>query len=659
MIAKANNRHAFFDSVIILLLAAVLIWPLCRLKYLDNWPSIESTFIADARMLNANLPHPGWQPLWYCGTRFDYIYPPALRYGTALIARAIGSTTARAYHLYIAIYYVLGIVAVYWLVRIGSGSRARAILASCGVALVSPSFLLLPIIRQDSPFWIPQRLHVLMGYGEGPHISALCVLPAALALTFLALRTGRPGMLAGAGVLSALVVSNNFYGATSLAIFFPLVVWAAWTGDPKRATWLRALAIPALAYALCAFWLTPSYLKITTVNLRWVSQAGSNWSRAIALIVIVLFCAASWRWGKQRPERSWTIFVCGAGLFLSLYVLGFYYFGLRIVGEPARLIPELDLILVLAVIEAASALWKRPRLRAATVILILALFAPAVRYLRHAYFPFPKAASIENQYQYLITKWVHEHLAGERVMATGTIRFWYNAWFDNTQLDGGSAQGMLNQALPALEWQITAGDKAEPAILWLQATGTDAVIVPGRQSLEWYHDFTTPEKFRGLLPVLYDDQHGTIIYRVPRRNSGIGRVVDSGKLAATEPPHNNADVDGLKKYLDIVEGSEQVPVSVVWKGFDQAIVQAQTGAGQSVLLQETYDPAWHAYENGKLLSLHPDPVMNFTVIDASPGTHQIDLRFETPLENRIGQGLFLGGLAAVGFLIFPRRAYRL
>ena len=56
-----------------------LIKPLFRLKYLDNWPSIESTFIAEGRMLGEHLPHPGWQPLWYCGTRTDYIYPPALR----------------------------------------------------------------------------------------------------------------------------------------------------------------------------------------------------------------------------------------------------------------------------------------------------------------------------------------------------------------------------------------------------------------------------------------------------------------------------------------------------------------------------------------------------------------------------------------------------
>ena len=34
---------------------------------------------------------------------------------------------ARAYHLYTAMFYVLGIVAVYWLVRVGSDLRSRGL----------------------------------------------------------------------------------------------------------------------------------------------------------------------------------------------------------------------------------------------------------------------------------------------------------------------------------------------------------------------------------------------------------------------------------------------------------------------------------------------------------------------------------------------------
>src|SRR5579863_1252942 len=135
-----SRRTFLLDSLILACLSIILIGPLFRLKYLDNWPSIESTFIAEARMIADHLPHPGWQPLWYCGTRFDYIYPPALRYGTALIAKFAGVSTARAYHFYIGVFYVSGITAVYWLVRIGKRSCGAAWLAAAWVALLSPSF---------------------------------------------------------------------------------------------------------------------------------------------------------------------------------------------------------------------------------------------------------------------------------------------------------------------------------------------------------------------------------------------------------------------------------------------------------------------------------------------------------------------------------------
>ena len=650
-----GRRSTWVDSILLMVFTAVLIWPLFRLKYLDNWPSIESTFIADGRMLSEHLPHPGWQPLWYCGTRFDYIYPPALRYGTALISKLGHVSAARGYHLYIAILYVIGIAAVYWLVRAGSGSRGGALLAACAVALLSPSFLLLPIIRHDSGFWIPQRLHVLMSYGEGPHISALSVLPAALALSFLALRRWAPAALAGAGVLCALVVANNFYGATALAIFFPIVVWAVWIGNPGRAVLLRAAGIVALAFALCAFWLTPSYLRITAVNLRWVSQPGNNWSRMTAVVAVGLFCGLTWWWAQRRPERSWQVFVCGTGLFLSLYVLGFFYFGFRITGEAARLIPELDLALLLVFIEILRLMWKRPRLRLVAAIAALVAFSPSIRYFKHAYTAFPKAGPLEDQYDYRITKWVHDNLPGERVMPVGTLRFWFDAWFDNSQPDGGSMQGMLNQTLPAAQWQIATGDKGEIAILWLQAMGTDAVIVPGEKSLEWYHDYVKPEKFRGLLPILFDDRQGTLIYRIPRRFSGIGRVVDTAKITAVGPIHSGDDAETLARYIGIIDNADQSATSVTWNGFDHADVQAQTANGQSVLLQETYDSAWRAYENGKALTIRPEPLMNFMLIDVPEGAHRIQMRFETPLENRMGQGMFIAGLAVIGILILKPR----
>jgi hypothetical protein len=650
------KRTFFADTLLVCVLTAILIGPLFRLKYSNIWSSIESTFISDARMLSEHWPHTGWQPLWYCGTRFDYVYPPALRYGTALISKVGHTTTARAYHLYTAILYVFGIVSVYWMVRIGTDSRVSALLAAAGTALLSPSFLFLPLIRIDSGPWIPQRLHALASYGEGPHISALCILPAVIAASFLALRRWRPAALALAGVLCALVVANNFYGGTALAIFFPILVWSVWLGERDGYVWLRAAGIALLACGLSAFWLTPSYVRITLTDLRWVSHPGNSWSTVVLIAIVAAYCAVSYRLARGRPEREWTVFVAGVAVLLTLDVLGVSYYEFRIIGEGQRLIPEMDLAVVLAGVEIGRALWAHRKLRILAVLLAVGAFAFTIPYLSNAWVPFYKSGPLEDQYPYRIANWVQGHLAGHRVLPAGEVRFWFDTWADNADADGGSQQGMLNQILPMAIYQILAGDRGDIAIAWLQALGTDAVIVPGEKSLDPYKDYKHPEKFRDIAPVLYEDGHGTTIYRVPRLYPNIGRIVDRDAMARAIEIRGGIDTEALGKYLAIVESPNQPATTISWKGFDEIAIDAQTAAGQSVLLQETFDPAWHAYENGKSLPIRREPVMGFMLVDVPAGSHAIGMRFETPLENRVGWILFGFSLLAItGLLDLSRK----
>ncbi len=379
------RRYWLVDTLLLLLLAVALVSPLFRINYLEKWPSVESTFISDARLLAEHMPHPGWQPLWYCGVRFDYIYPPALRYGTALISRVGHTSTARAYHIYTGLLYVFGPVSVYWLVVVGSRSRAGAWLCAVAVALLSPCVALVRTLGHDDPWMIPQRLHALIEYGEGPHVSALSILPAALAVTLIALRSWRPAALAGGGALCAFTVANNFYGATALAVFFPILVWSVWLGLRDKFVWLRAAAIVALAYGLSAFWLTPSYLRVTLADLKYVSSPGDSLSQILLIAAVIGFREISYRWADRRPDRIWPVFVVGSALFLSVAVLGNFYFGWRVLGEPTRLAPEFDMAVLMLLVLMATTLWKTPRLRFDAAALASVMFLPAFTYLPNAY----------------------------------------------------------------------------------------------------------------------------------------------------------------------------------------------------------------------------------------------------------------------------------
>ena len=656
----SRRREILLDCFLLFVSTAVLVGPYFKAKYTDKWSSIESIFISDARFLAAHWPHPRWQPLWYAGTRFDYIYPPALRYGTAAISKVAGFWPVKAYHFYTMFFYCVGIAGVYLLIRAASRSRGTAWLGAAATALMSPSFLFLKDMRIDSGPLVPDRLGVLIRYGEGPHMTALALIPIALAFTWRALESRRPGSLLLAAIFSAAVVSNNFYGATALAMFYAVLLWSFWVTRRNLRMTLTAVAIPALAYGLTAFWLVPSYFRITVRNMKYVSEPPNAWSFCVALTVAVAFAFATHRWARSRPERTWAVFVAGCVVFFSLNVLGNYYFNFRVAGEPGRLIPELDMVLILGVLSVVEWLWRRPggaeRLLAVIVevrgrpyriasvghvpqvvaaIVVVAAFATTAVYIRQSrklLAPWPNYTA---RVEYRITDWLWKNMPDARVNPSGSVRFWFDAWHDLPQLGGGSEQGLLNTMAQDSQWEITGGSNSQPAILWLQAMGVDVMYVPGPKSEEPYKDIQHPERFAGVTPLLYDDGQGNALYRIPRRYPVRARVVEAARLDARRPPRTTYDEEYLRAYVDVVENGPDSPVTLHREGTDAMLLRAKLSPGQAILVQESYDPAWQAWSNGQRLQIHAD-AMGFMVVQAPPGQHQIRLAFLMPTENRVG-----------------------
>jgi hypothetical protein len=653
----SRKKEILLDFCLVFLYTAMLIRPYFKAEYEDKWESIESTFISDARFLAEHWPHPQWQPLWYTGTRFDYIYPPALRYGTAAVAKATGFPPVKAYHFYVSFFYALGMAGVYLLMRVGAGSRAAAWLGAVATSLMSPIFLFMPRFRGDAWKLQPQRLGVLVKYGEGPHMSALALIPIALAFTWLALEKRRPWAVALAALASAGVVSNNFYGATALAVFYPVAVWSLWITRQQKRILIPAIAIPLLTYGLTAFWLVPSYFKVTAENMIYVSEHGTTWSIWLAVAVTVAFALVSDWLARGRPERAWGVFVAGCVVFFSLNVLGNFYFNFRVAGEPIRLLPELDMIYIMAIVLVLRWMWDRPgiALRGVAIVLVLAAFYTTKGYVRHAWHMFPMWPDYRSRVEYRITDWLWNNMPDARVAPTGSVRFWFDAWHDLAQLGGGSEQGLLNKQVEPAQWESNLGPNTEPTVLWMQSMGVDALFVSDKRSQEFFKDFQHPEKVAGKLPVLFDDQQGNTIYRVPRRYPARVRVVETATFQTLKPQRFNSDVEYLGAYAGAIEKGPDSPATLTRDGTDAMLVRAMLEPGQSLLVQETYDPAWQATAGGRTLTVHRD-VMGFMLIDAPPGDQQIRLEFLTPLENRIGRMLTLATLLALlSMAVFRRR----
>jgi hypothetical protein len=656
----SRRKQILLDFLLVFLYAAMLVKPYFKARYEDKWGSIESTFISDARFLAAHWPHPQWQPLWYGGTRFDYIYPPALRYGAAAISRLTGLWPVQAYHFYAALFYALGIAGVYLLMRVGTKSRACAWLGAVATSLMSPMFLFISRYREDAWQLQPQRLGVLVKYGEGPHMSALALIPIALAFTWLALEKRRPWAIAAAALFSAGVAANNFYGASALAVFYPTLVWSFWITRQEKRIVAPAVAIPLLAYGLTAFWLVPSYFRVTAENMKYVSEHGTTWSIWLAVAAAVAYAVSTDRFARARRDATWAVFVAGCVVFFSVNVLGNFYFNFRVSGEPLRLRPELDMIYIMAIVLVLRWMWDRPgiALRGVAIVIVLAAFWTTKGYIHHAWQVFPTWPDYQSRVEYRVTGWLWKNMPDARTYPTGSVRFWYDAWHDLPQLGGGSEQGLLNGVVEAAQWETNLGIKPEPAILWMQCLGVDAIYVSDQRSQEMFKDFQHPRKLSGVLPVIYDDQQGNLLYKVPRRYAARARVVDRRKLNELKPPRFNDDVEYLGAYADVIEKGPDAPPSVERNGTDAMLVRAKVDAGQSIVVQESYDPAWQAWAGGTQLPVRKD-AMGFMVVDAPPGDGQIRLQFVTPLENQVGRMVtLLTLLILVGLIAWSARRER-
>jgi uncharacterized membrane protein YfhO len=69
---------------------------------------------------------------------------------------------------------------------------------------------------------------------------------------------------------------------------------------------------------------------------------------------------------------------------------------------------------------------------------------------------------------------------------------------------------------------------------------------------------------------------------------------------------------------------------------DAIHVDASVAQGESILVQENYDPAWRAYDSGQPVRIEKDPI-GFMIVHLPPGDHSVDLAFEPTPEIYAGR----------------------
>jgi hypothetical protein len=215
-------------------------------------------------------------------------------------------------------------------------------------------------------------------------------------------------------------------------------------------------------------------------------------------------------------------------------------------------------------------------------------------------------------------------------------------------MGGGSEQGLLNPTVYNSSWEINAGTDPELVTLWLKAMAVDVMYAAGPNSQEWYKDVQHQDRFAAL-PVLWDDGQGNRLWSTQRRFAPRVRVVDTARMNGLQAPLNNQDIERLRAYVSVIENGPDSPATLDRESTDAMLLHAHIDAGQSLLVQETWDASWQASVDGKSLPIRKDP-MGFMVIDPPAGDRTVRLEFAMPLENRVGWGLTVLTLIALATL---------
>ena len=633
--------------------------------------SIEGAYVGLARWIAAHPLDWQWFPLWYGGIPFPNAYPPLLHFLSAAAAGA-GLEPAHAYHAVSGLMYCLGPVTLYWLaLRFGAG-RGTAFAAGLVYSLVSLSALLIPAIARDlGSIWGARRLDALMRFGEGPHVTAMTLIPIALIALDRALERPRPARVLAAMIALGAVVLTNWLGAFALALAAGCHLLAAWEGAGLRRI-LRAAAIGAAAYALCSPWIPPSTIRTIRYNAQHVvgtyPLGGAQLAAGAAVAVLTLLL---WRLMQRRGLPFLTQFAALWSFTLGAIVLTWHWAGFHIVPQPDRYHLELEMALALLIPIAARAplqrAWRaivsrtgKPRPAAAAVCVLAAAAAlmQTAHYRRDAR-RLIQPIDIRRTVEYQAARWIHENLPGSRAFVTGSTRFWFNAFADNPQFGGGFDQGIVNRRIPHVSYGITHAEGDPDRVrTWLRIFGIDAIFVAGPNTRDAYRDYDDAAKFEGSFELLWRDGDDRI-YAAARRASGLVHAIPAEAVVRQAEGHQYLDIEPFRPLEAALEDPNAPPVRAAWLSPAELLVEADVPEGHVLYFQQTCHPGWHAEVDADERPITCDAAGQMVIDARCGGPCTVRLYYDGGTEMLICRAASAGVLLTLGVWALLRRRGRL
>jgi len=596
--------------------------------------SIEAGYASTARFISGH-PNPwGWDPLQYCGIAARFLYVPALPYLTAVEARLLPRVPVDyLFRLTVSLATCLGPVTLFLFALYFTRSRRWSFAAALAYSLLSPSYGLFPAVEKDRGIvQLPWRIQVLAKYGEGPHDTALTLMPLVLVAIWLAAtRRGYPRILAAA-LLLALTSLVNWLGALALAIACLLFLLA---GAGEREFRIAPVCLAGgLGYLLACFWLTPTFIRTTVFNwptdaLAYQFGATQKWLMA-ALIASVLLLRLLFR---VTRAPFYLCFVTLAAFTFGWIATFFYLGGYDTIPESRRYAIEFELFLALALAEAIRLGARHANSTARMcalgggAVLLLAGTPQLLAYGNQGWSQW-KPAPREDSIEYHLARWMAEHPPEGRVFASGGLRFRINSWFDLAQVGGGFETGLLNRIPWELANRVRTAQAAD-TILMLKAMDTQYVVIHGPHSREYYRDFVRPERISSTLPAVYHEEDDTI-YALPPHP--LAFLVSQTELPGPAPGTNS---QALESYVAAMEDRVRPALRAVWRDNNTLAIDGAVDNGRLIAVGMNADPGWRAAQDGREIPIGAD-TLGFVVLHAaSSAAAHIEMRYRVGAEPRI------------------------
>jgi len=547
-------------------LNAYLVRHVFGLTFTGATHSMHGYWMALGRVIGNSWLVPQWVPYWAGGMPAELTYSPLVpwlgwHFGMYALMAAV---------------FVIGPAAFYLMAWRLSGKPGWAFVAGVLYSLCSP--------MEWARALEPQRMYVTLVWDEAPH-------QLALAMVCLAVAAWANGWRRTAVAAIALAALANPFGVTGAIIFG--LCWVLAAGD-----WRTVLVSGAFGYLVVSPFYPPSLLGVLRANGQLAEESVWTMGSVLGLLAIVAGLAVLWRitrnWARDRR------FIALLGwVTVSIPVL-YYRWKIVVLQQPARYQSEAELALILlAVFSAERLLAGRPRWVLAALALVGVFFAgqQIVRHRKFSRGSFPQVAE----------EGTIEYQAAQKVRGTiftaGSLAHWMNAFADVKQYSGGSYATTPNPVQQRLTLDLTGQPDWNKFVMWMQAVGVDGVLMPGRQSPEFWKPFAN-DVLAGHLPVLWEERD-TRLYEIPRRRRTM--------------VHSVPGLIPLESYVAAIEDPAAPELLIEWGGTNRGMVRGTWRPGDMVLVQMNWHKGWTAYLNGKPVPTGADGLGQMVVVPGGTG----------------------------------------